>query len=302
VFRAAFSANESNELFKLLDAAAPQIVLVHQLLGFTADFVARLGEWVEGRESVYYVHDFYPLCPRVTFIDATQQFCDVAPSGTCARCIAIGGAHDASRLDGLDPAAHRALFGRVLRGFAQVIAPSASAAAYLRRGFADLPVDVIPHAEPGNSAGTAARRAEDDAEIVLFGALGPHKGSGKLLEIARRAKMTRPALRFLVIGYTSLDEELLAVGNVRITGRYEPEMLPVLVAEAQGKLALFLHEWPETYSYTLSEAWRFGFVPLVPDIGAPAERVRELGFGVVYPFPADAEAILQVIEETRLRA
>jgi hypothetical protein len=108
--------------------------------------------------------------------------------------------------------------------------------------------------------------------------------------------MSHPGLSFRVIGYTSLDAELLAVGNVTITGAYGTEMLPVLVAQARGALALFLHEWPETYSYTLSEALSHGFVPLVPDIGAPAGRVKAMQFGVVYPFPADAAEILRVTE------
>jgi glycosyltransferase involved in cell wall biosynthesis len=109
--------------------------------------------------------------------------------------------------------------------------------------------------------------------------------------------MTRPSLTFRVIGYTSLDEELLKLGNVIISGRYTPETFPQLTADARGNLALFLHEWPETYSYTLSEALRSGFLPLVPDTGAPAERVRALQFGIVYPFPSDAAQILQLIED-----
>jgi hypothetical protein len=35
---------------------------------------------------------------------------------------------------------------------------------------------------------------------------------------------------------------------------------------------------------------------MVPDIGAPAERVRAAKYGVVFPFPADAEAVLKLID------
>ena len=298
VFHASFATDEVEDLFELLDAAAPHHVLAHQLLGFPAAFLRRLAEWVRGRNSVYYLHDFYALCPRVTLIDAIGRFCDVAETRICERCIALDGARDTSQLSELDPTAHRALFGKVLGNFTQVIAPSKNAADYLRRGFPELPVNIIPHPESATSPpGAPIRQAQDPEEIVLFGALGPHKGSGKLLEIARRAKMIRPSLVFRVIGYTSLDEELLKLGNVIITGRYTPETFPQLTADARGNLALFLHEWPETWSYTLSEALRSGFLPLVPDIGAPAERVRALQFGIVYPFPSDAAQILQLIED-----
>ena len=70
-----------------------------------------------------------------------------------------------------------------------------------------------------------------------------------------------------------------------------------MLAETTGRLALFLPAWPETYSYTLSELVKHGFIPLAPDIGAPADRIRRTGFGVVFPFPADAEGVLSLIDE-----
>ncbi len=131
----------------------------------------------------------------------------------------------------------------------------------------------------------------------MLGAIGPHKGSHTLLDIARRARLTHPHLTFRIIGYTNIDKALKAIGNVTITGKYKPEELPELLAETTGRLGLFLPGWPETYSYTLSELVKHGFIPLVPDIGAPADRVREAKFGVVFPFPATPEAVLGVIDD-----
>jgi hypothetical protein len=93
-----------------------------------------------------------------------------------------------------------------------------------------------------------------------------------------------------------MDEALEKIGNVTITGKYSAETLPNLIDATEGKLALFLSTWPETYSYTLSEVVKYGFVPLVPDIGAPAERVRAAKFGAVFPFPIDAEILLQLLD------
>ena len=131
----------------------------------------------------------------------------------------------------------------------------------------------------------------------MLGAIGPHKGPNKLLEIAQRARLTHPHLSFRVIGYTNIDKALKAIGNVTITGKYTPEELPRLLAETRGRLALFLPAWPETYSYTLSELVQHGFIPLAPDLGAPADRIRAAKFGVLFPFPADAEGVLNLIDE-----
>jgi hypothetical protein len=104
-----------------------------------------------------------------------------------------------------------------------------------------------------------------------------------------------------VIGHTDIDTELRGVGNVLITGSYEAWEQPDLLAQAEGGVALFLHNWPETYAYTLSEAVAHGLFPLVPDLGAPAERVRRAGFGAVFGFPIDAGEVLRAIEQAMAR-
>jgi GT2 family glycosyltransferase/glycosyltransferase involved in cell wall biosynthesis len=291
---ATFAPDEIGELFAVVAAARPEQVLVHQLLGFPARFIEQLASFAADLPSIYYVHDFYALCPRVTMIDAIGRFCDVADTDTCARCVDMGGSHEVSKLDALTPAAHRALFAEMLKASRRVIAPSPNAAGYLMRAFPGVEVQAIPHPEPAATIAAAAR-AGDDEEIVLLGAIGPHKGSGKLFEIAQRARLTHPRLSFRVIGYTDIDKQLLGLGNVVITGKYKAEQLPGLIAQSRGRLALFLPSWPETYSYTLSEAAKYGFIPLVPDIGAPAERVRAAGYGVVFGFPANAAEVLEVI-------
>lgn len=296
LLRAAFAPDEMAELFALLAVTEPVRLMVHQLLGFPAAFIHRIGAWARELPSFYYVHDFYPLCPRVTMIDAVQKFCDIADTGTCVRCVKLGGAHEASRLTALTPAAHRDLFATALSGFRHVVAPSANAAWYLRRAFGGLHIAEVPHPEPAGAV-AARPRAGGDEEVVLLGAIGAHKGSAKLLEIARRARLSNPGLRFRVIGYTDIDAAFAELDNVTITGKYTAEELPALVAQARGRFALFLQAWPETYSYTLSEAARFGFIPLVPDIGAPAERVRATGFGVVFPSPVDPPLVLNLIDE-----
>ncbi len=296
VIRAVFAADEVEPIFRLLNAAAPRLVVVHQVIGFSAAFIRRLAHWVRDYRSTFYAHDYYALCPRVTLIDAAQRFCNVASAEVCDRCVALGAEHEASRLYKLPLIEHRAMFAEFLRGFTHVVAPSESAAGYLQRQFSDLAVEVLPHPDSQIEFAAAPRRGNDN-EIVLMGAIGAHKGSAILLDLARRARMTRPRLSFRVIGYTNIDAKLLDVGNVTITGSYEQADLPRLMGETTGRLALFLHNWPETYSYALSEAVAHGFIPLVPDIGAPADRVRQAGFGVVFPFPPDVEHILQLLDK-----
>jgi GT2 family glycosyltransferase len=296
LFRAVFSQAERRALFRMLTAAAPALVAIHQVLGYDADFIREFADWIRPFRSVFYVHDYFAICPRVTMIDSSGSFCGKPPVDVCDRCIAVGGAHAASRLKSESMEEHLQLMQSLLARVAHVVAPSESAASYLKKAWPDLDVQIVPHPESGRQFPAKARDGSDD-EILVLGAIGPHKGSAKLFEIARLARLRYPQLQFRLIGYSDIDRELLAVGNVAITGAYAQAELPALIAQCRGRLALFLHLWPETHGYTLTEAVAHGFIPLVPDIGAPAGRVRETGFGVVFPFPVDAHAVLALIDE-----
>ena len=295
VVRSTFLSGDSVMLLEMLDAADIDLVLIHQLLGFNLDFTKALADWVENKRSYYYGHDFYAMCPRVTFVDATQTFCGGAKPDVCHRCLKFGKSHEASALSELDILSHRDLFTRLLRNVTQVITPSNNAREYFGRFFPDAAVVVIPHPDEPDLLPARPRAGRSD-NVILLGGIGPHKGSRQLLEIAAQARLTHQHLCFTVIGHTDIDMQLLELGNVRILGRYDPVALPHMLDRVGGRLALFLSCWPETFSYTLSEAVNAGLVPFVPDIGAPAERVRAAGYGVIFGFPIKPLAVLDAIE------
>ncbi|MEO9189291.1 MAG: hypothetical protein ABI224_04695 [Acetobacteraceae bacterium] len=167
----------------------------------------------------------------------------------------------------------------------------------------------VPHPEAEPATASAPRRAIGDTvarratgeTVALLGAIGPPKGSATLLAIARRARLSYPGFQFRVIGHTDIDPLLREVGNVRITGAYEPRELAGLLDRSEARIALFLHNWPETYSYTLGEAVAHGLYPLVPDLGAPAQRVREAGWGAVFGFPIEVNEVLAAISTALAR-
>ena len=293
-FKATFAKGDEGDLFRILRGLPLDLVVVHQFLGYSAEMIAGFGELASDIRTIYYAHDFYSICPRITMIDALGEFCDVADAARCLRCVEMDGAHPASRLDGLVPAEHRALFANALGRFHRVVSPSESGASYLRRAFEGLDVLALPHPEKArdriDTAGTALEH------IVVIGAISRQKGSSKLHEIVTRARLTHPSLHFYLIGYTDDDERFDGLPNISITGRYGSEQLTQCIERSDGRIALFLNVWPETFSYTLSEAVRHGLLPVVPNLGAPAERVRSSGFGVVYSYPFSASTVLNTLD------
>ncbi len=257
---AVFAANEGEALFAMLAALPIARVVVHHLLGFTQDVIEPLRRFLADHDSVFHVHDFYYACPRVTLIDASGSFCGGASADRCDRCLTMDGAHHAHRLDEMPVAEHRALFQSVLAKARHVVAPSLDAASRLAALMPGIEPIALPHPQTGTTFPIGVRRG-GPTDICLLGAIGPHKGSHTLLALARHAALNHPDFRFHVIGFTNIDDDLEAIGNVTVTGRYEPEALAGLVDRSGARIALFLHGWPETFSYTLTEAVEPGADP-----------------------------------------
>lgn len=295
LIRATFRPGDEPTLGTMLDAAEIDLVLIHQLLGFNTAAIKTLTDWCAHRKTIYYGHDFYPVCPRTTFIDAANRFCGGGTPAICNRCLDIGGGHEASRLETLTIEEHRSLFEDLFANITKIITPSHDTKSYFQRFFPTVQIVPIPHPSASPASDVPVRRGPSN-NIILLGGIGPHKGSRQLLEIAATARLSHPHLTFTVIGHTNIDDDLEQLGNVSILGRYTAADLPGLIERVGGRLALFLSAWPETFSYTLSEAVHAGLVPIVPDIGAPAERVRNGGFGIIIPFPVTAAAALAAID------
>ncbi len=234
----------------------------------------------------YTVHDVNFGCPTITFLDASGRYCGaISDPETCRRCLAAQ--PDFAQIDIVDwRVRHRALVARA----AFLIAPSQWAAHTFARYFDRRP-QVIAHGTmtmPDDAGGTsdAVAMPRDDASVVaVLGAVGPDKGARtleRLVEIARtRARGAR--LRFVLIGYLDRQHGPWQSGDAVFTvhGRYRPQALPRLLREYGADLVLYPSAGPETFSYTLTEAWAAEQPVLVPPIGALAERVRDSGAGFV---------------------
>jgi glycosyltransferase involved in cell wall biosynthesis len=156
---------------------------------------------------------------------------------------------------------------------------------------------VIPHATPGpwalqtdDAMGSlppiapregVALPDDDVTTIAVLGAVGPDKGARKLERLVALVRSARLPVRFVLIGYMDVEHGPWQSDDAVLTvhGRYEPRDLPELLARYRVRLVAFPSAGPETFSFTLSEAWAAGFPVIVPPFGALAERVAEANAG-----------------------
>jgi GT2 family glycosyltransferase/glycosyltransferase involved in cell wall biosynthesis len=233
----------------------------------------------------YTVHDLNFACPTITFLNADQRFCGaVTESDVCGACLSGQPDFAAIDIDGWRRR-HRMLLERA----AFVIAPSNWAADILRRYFPQCVIDVIPH---GNAQGMARADAVhaplaviDDGRpvVAVLGAIGPDKGSRRLERLVELTREHRVPIRWVLIGYLDRGREQWQStdGTFTMHGPYDSRALRALLAEYRVALVAYPSVGPETFSFTLSEAWAAGLPAVVPPIGALADRVASTGGGWV---------------------
>lgn len=248
------------------------------------------------------LHDFFAACPRVNLVRADGTYCGAPPIDACELCVAVDGRHEALSFAAPRRAPaelgapadvvrdHRRRGHALLAGARRIFAPSRDTAERTVAMLGPLAVHVLPHPERALPPAPSVRSADRGGrvKIAVLGGIGLHKGYLRLLEVARHASREHLPLEFVLFGTAIGAGALRRLDNVRITGSYERHELPSLVADAGCSVAAFFSVWPETYSYTLSEALALGLVPVVYDLGAPAERLRALGAGLRVPADADA--------------
>ncbi len=80
-------------------------------------------------------------------------------------------------------------------------------------------------------------------------------------------------------------------------GHYARDDLEGLIQKHQVQLFLLLSVWPETYSYTLSEAINLGIPFIATDIGAVGGRARAYQCGLTVPLQSAVQSIAALLNQ-----
>ncbi|HEY7786895.1 MAG TPA: glycosyltransferase [Casimicrobiaceae bacterium] len=196
----------------------------------------------------------------------------------------------------------------LLANAARVIVPSRFIASLVQRYFGGIAVDVIAPgigpranqliADAVSAPADFAARAHP-RRVAVVGAIGPHKGSTELPAIARALAAQQTTL--VVIGYTDtrIEPGWIAPGELYVHGPYEDGTLPAWLDAYRVSIVLFPNRLPESFSYTLSEAWASRRPVIVPDAGALGERVAYCGGGWCLPAGFGADDVADLLAHLR---
>lgn len=260
----------------------------HQTLGFPS-IIWQLGEELSCPYD-FTAHDFMPLCPRINLIDETGHYCNDSQFDIkkCQRCINMNGVENEvvqQNLDFFEGSVEkwRKHYSRVLAQSEHIFCPSNSTAKLYQKHLALPSIVVKPHPEERFVIAPQTEVVEDQVlSVAVIGAIGDHKGYQLLLACAKNALKEGLPLRFVIVGYTRDDEQLKCLENVTITGKYHnATQLAAHLKQHKCRVAAFLSVWPETFSYTLTEALQHDLYPVTLNYGAIAERLEHLSYGQI---------------------
>ncbi|MEZ5541718.1 MAG: hypothetical protein R3F42_06715 [Pseudomonadota bacterium] len=270
-------------------------LVVHALLGFSAEFVTQLAQSVVNGSCLYWLHDYQTLCPGYNLLRNTVRYCGIPAADSMACAICIYGEERQAQLPRMQK-----LFSAL--DFT-VLAPSQSAAELWRGNtslqYRELHVQphtrFIDHADPPSPA----TKPEDGMlRIAFLGFPRLHKGWPVFMRLVQACRHN-PALEFHVLGE---EEHGLPAGvhytPVRVS-EWDPAAMQMAMSRLDIDIAFVWSIWPETYCITAHEAVAAGVTVVTnAQSGHVVEMVRELDCGLVF---RDEEEMLGAFKSGLIR-
>ena len=279
---AEFNLDEMNaeEFKELLTALNIDWLYINQLVTYP---VPKILWWIIQAEIPYtfFGHDFFALCPRYQLLNEDMNYCGAETNlKKCAACLKRS---DIARINSADISEWRNAFQKFLAGAKEVIAPSSNTAEIFNRYYSSLKITVHEHAINENLTYTFRKEfaSEKILTVAVIGAIGIEKGSRIIYELADELEKSSLPVKLLVIGITNLHNNAYKSesGKFEVTGAYDNNEISALLAKYKVGVVMIPSIWPETYSYTTTEAMVSGYPVIVFPIGAPADRVKRTGGG-----------------------
>ena len=267
---------------RFLDLWRPDVVHLQHWLRLTGNLVAICTELQ--LPSVVTLHDQWIACSRIHRLQPSGTFCSTFET-PCVSCVD----RDPWQTD-QEVARELGLRSQLLSQELQladcILVPSLAQQQFLQE-LTDFPLErlrVLPLGSPADALpkAPADREKPSDAPLIIgyWGHLTPLKGVHVLLEAARllpEQALARSEWHILGIsGDPAYSERLEGLAKGLPVTFHGPYRRPEL-----GTLGLDVAVFPtlgyETYSFVLDEAFRLRIPVIVPDRGAPADRIGQAG-------------------------
>ncbi|WP_052481237.1 glycosyltransferase [Gilvimarinus agarilyticus] len=258
-----FDAQRQGQWLELLSQLHFDRIHLHHVHGWSADIISLIQALALPLDIT--LHDYYLISPRY--------------HQTAAGAVCEGpGWPD-------DDAQWQALMAPLVRSAARIIAPSESVMHAVEKVFPEGRYTTQEHPQKVVAAPPIKK-------VLLLGSLSPEKGLQVVEQVATLAAAQAPAMSFHLVGFSTDPVE----APLSMTGDYQDDDLPRLIAEQKPDVIWLPAQVPETFCFTLSHAMAYGAAIVASDIGALAERLAGVKKATLVPFDASASQWLDVLK------
>ena len=243
-----------------------------------------------GARLVVAVHDYFFLCPRINLIDVSFKYCGFGLDvERCGRCL---------EQEGIQIAEWRKAAGMLFDSCDELRCFSEDSKNRVLAHFPGLSkITVVPHfpLEKFVNLSRPDARALDEVVVGVVGSIDDKKGRREVLALSEHIAKTGVSVRIVVIGM--MEGGRKGCRNLRITGSFRHDELPILLRRHRVGVAFFPSVCPETFSFVVHELMAIGIPVVCFDLGAQAEYVRTYRRGRVVPIMAGPDKVLDAIRD-----
>jgi glycosyltransferase involved in cell wall biosynthesis len=139
---------------------------------------------------------------------------------------------------------------------------------------------------------------DGNLHLAFLGNFLHYKGNKTFLELVNYYKPS-DSLNFSIIGNIFDPSIVPSYKNLHVAGGYTRDNVVKKIHQVNPDLILLLSNWPETFSYTLSEATASVVPVIATDGGALRERVSKESVGFLVPVEDPMPRTIEIIEDLR---
>lgn len=261
------------------------LIHVHHLYGMSFDIFYKAKEL--DIPIVMTLHDYFCICPTIKLFTDEQNSCagKTVETEKCRGCLnSVCGI--SSQIDYIS--LWRKKSEEIFNICSRLFVPDESTKNIYEYYYPKLVenIKVIPHGymsinvEAAKTVDTNAieiSKEKKELHVAFIGGISYEKGG---LPIANIISNCREKVKWYVMGDIGVSElQKISGENIVKTGRYSPDELPILLKKNQIDVIGIISIWPETYSYTLTEALLNGVPVITTNIGALGRRTEEIDCG-----------------------
>ncbi|MEI3394911.1 MAG: glycosyltransferase [Clostridia bacterium] len=283
-----YTNNSYKEMLEnIFESFKIDILHVHHFLFQTFDAIDIAKE--KNIYSIITLHDLYMICPSINMV-YVDKYCEYDEKKDCSKCLKARYGVNSNILENW-----RNTCKNILEKFDKIIVPSENTKKIFEKTYPEIKIEVVEHGVEVINVKEHENNKKETFDIAFVGAMAIHKGSNILKELVKQNHNSK--LKIHLFGKSEIPELTKNKANYINHGPYTRGELPKLLVENNIDLVCIFTQWPETYSYTLTESYMAQIPVLTFDIGAIGDRVQKDNLGWILPFPSDIKTIINKIQE-----